>query len=407
MVSAIATATIAPAIGLTGTGTAAHASVSAPPSVGLEPRVSGLLTSIAAREPATLPTYLARHHSEIASALTGPTAARQVGSWWEGLPSTQRNAIERRAPEFLGNLGGIPFAVRGSANQSLLDARLEQTRAKVSAAGDRVSAALKSELDGLRSIRAALRSPEGAPRRILTAFDPTGPMRAAIAIGDVDRADKVSILVPGMFYTVNGQMGDWTRTAQVLYQSQRSWLKRLGQPNTTVATVAWLDYRTPDLMSVLSLKDARAGASALAETIAGIRASRGSDQPYVSVLAHSYGSTAALLAVQESSVTVNALAVLGSPGSLATSTRALNVTRGHVFVGAALLDPIAGIGYFGTDPGSTGYGSRPLGATGGIDPIDGHLMLPAVGHNGYFVPGTESLRNLALIAIGDCALVTT
>lgn len=70
------------------------------------------------------------------------------------------------------------------------------------------------------------------------------------------------------------------------------------------------------------------------------------------------------------------------------------------------MDPIPGTGYFGTDPGSRDYGARAFGAVGGIDPIDGRPMLPAIGHNGYFSQGTESLRNLALISIGDCALIT-
>jgi pimeloyl-ACP methyl ester carboxylesterase len=231
-------------------------------------------------------------------------------------------------------------------------------------------------------------------------------MRAAIAIGDVDHADDVTILVPGMFYTVAGQMADWTHTAQVLYDAQRAWLKRLGQSSKTVATVAWLGYRTPDLMSVLSLTDAREGATMLEEAVEGIRAARGTHQPYLSIVAHSYGSTAALLAAQDAGTQLDALAVVGSPGSVATSVHELNVPADRVFVGAALLDPIAGSGYFGTDPGSHDYGARPLGAVGGIDPIDGKVMLPAFGHNGYFAPGTESLRNLALIAIGDCSLVT-
>jgi hypothetical protein len=34
-------------------------------------------------------------------------------------------------------------------------------------------------------------------------------------------------------------------------------------------------------------------------------------------------------------------------------------------------------------------------------------MLPSVGHNSYFAAGTESLRNLALVAIGDGSLATT
>jgi hypothetical protein len=402
--SAIATSAVAAPNGSFNPDATAHTSAIAAPAANRAPHVSAVLASIQHADPAALPSYLAGNKQQIMSTLAVPGVASQVGSWWNSLGQTQRRSIERNAPALLGNLSGIPMTVRDTANQSVLRRQLDETRRKIRSAG--ASAKLTATLDGLRSVASALRSPAGAPKRTLTTFDTTGPMRAAIAIGDVDHADDVSILVPGMFYTVSGQMADWTHTAQVLYDTQRAWLKRLGQSNKTVATVAWLGYRTPDLMSVLSLADARDGATMLEEAIAGIRAARGTHQPYLSIVAHSYGSTAALLAAQNGDTELDALAVVGSPGSVATSVHELNVPADRVFVGAALLDPIAGSGYFGTDPGSRDYGARPFGAVGGIDPIDGSVMLPAFGHNGYFAPGTESLRNLALITIGDCSLVT-
>jgi hypothetical protein len=402
--SAIATSAVAAPNGSFNPDATAHTSAIAAPAANRAPQVSAVLASIQHADPAALPSYLAGNKQQIMSTLAVPGVASQVGSWWNSLGQTQRRSIERNAPALLGNLSGIPMTVRDTANQSVLRRQLDETRRKIRSAG--ASAKLTATLDGLRSVASALRSPAGAPKRTLTTFDTTGPMRAAIAIGDVDHADDVSILVPGMFYTVSGQMADWTHTAQVLYDTQRAWLKRLGQSNKTVATVAWLGYRTPDLMSVLSLADARDGATMLEEAIAGIRAARGTHQPYLSIVAHSYGSTAALLAAQNGDTELDALAVVGSPGSVATSVHELNVPADRVFVGAALLDPIAGSGYFGTDPGSRDYGARPFGAVGGIDPIDGSVMLPAFGHNGYFAPGTESLRNLALITIGDCSLVT-
>lgn len=404
--SAIATSAVAAPNGSFNPDATSHTSALVAPAVNRGPHVTAVLASIQHTDPAALPAYLAGNKQHILSTLTGRGAASQVGGWWSGLDQAERRSIERSAPELLGNLGGIPMTVRDTANQSLLRKQLDETSRKIRSARGAASAKLTATLDGLRSIATALRGPAGGPRRTLTTFDTTGSMRAAIAIGDVDHADDVSILVPGMFYSVAGQMADWTHTAQLLYDTQRAWLKRLGQSKKTVATVAWLGYRTPDLMSVLSLTDARDGAAMLEEAVAGIRAARGTHQPYLSIVAHSYGSTAALLAVQDGDTELDALAVVGSPGSVATSVHELNVPANRVFVGAALLDPIAGSGYFGTDPGSHDYGARPFGAVGGIDPIDGTVMLPAFGHNGYFAPGTESLRNLALIAIGDCSLVT-
>ncbi|MFP3415843.1 alpha/beta hydrolase, partial [Bacillus sp. SIMBA_074] len=99
-------------------------------------------------------------------------------------------------------------------------------------------------------------------------------------------------------------------------------------------------------------------------TLEGIRALRTSDQPYLSVFAHSYGSTAALMALERHSVTVDALALMGSPGSTAQSVAGLSVTGGNVFVGEAPLDPVVDSAFFGSDPGSPSYGAKKMGVSG-------------------------------------------
>ena len=92
-----------------------------------------------------------------------------------------------------------------------------------------------------------------------------------------------------------------------------------------------------------------------------LQAIRGADQPYVSVIAHSYGSTAALMALTEYNFEVDALALVGSPGSPAKSVSQLHVRDGNVFVGEAAWDPIPNSAYFGSDPGSASYGAKPMG----------------------------------------------
>jgi hypothetical protein len=41
-----------------------------------------------------------------------------------------------------------------------------------------------------------------------------------------------------------------------------------------------------------------------------------------------------------------------------------------------------------------------------VDPITRGTLGPAVGHNGYFAPGSEAMRNLALVGIGRGGDVT-
>ena len=135
-------------------------------------------------------------------------------------------------------------------------------------------------------------------------------------------------------------------------------------------------------------------------------ASRGDDQPYLSVLSHSYGSTAALLSLEEDAVSVDALALVGSPGSPARTVHDLHVTDGNVWVGAADWDPIPASGVFGSQPTSVEYGAHRFSVASGTDPVTGEALAGAVTHNDYFSPGGSSLRNLALIGIGEGDQVT-
>ena len=48
-------------------------------------------------------------------------------------------------------------------------------------------------------------------------------------VGDLQTADFVSFMVPGMFFTVDGQMVDWTVISQDLYKEQVDWIHTLGK----------------------------------------------------------------------------------------------------------------------------------------------------------------------------------
>jgi hypothetical protein len=61
--------------------------------------------------------------------------------------------------------------------------------------------------------------------------------------------------------------------------------------------------------------------------------------------------------------------------------------------------------FFGSDPSAPSYGAHPMGVSGGTDPITGEKLAQSVGHNEYFDPGTESIRNMALIGIDHADLV--
>ena len=79
---------------------------------------------------------------------------------------------------------------------------------------------------------------------------------------------------------------------------------------------------------------------------------------------------------------------------------------GNVYVGEAAWDPVPNSAYFGSDPGAKSYGAKPLGVGGGVDALTQAALASSIGHNEYFSPGTESMRNFALIGIGQGQYVT-
>ncbi|ROP64589.1 alpha/beta hydrolase [Curtobacterium sp. ZW137] len=326
----------------------------------------------------------------VATAMDHPPTAAEVTTWWSGLGSADRARLERDAPVVVGNLDGVPYTVRDHVNRAVLAAGL----------ADPHTAASESAMLG--QVRESLHRVADTPPKSLITLDTRGAGRAAIAIGDLDTAADVTVVVPGMFFTVTGQMVDFTATAGDLYAEQAT-LAPVAAPasGTGVAVVAWMGYRTPDLSNILSLDLAKTGAARLERTVDGIRELRDGQQPRLGIVAHSYGSTTALMALASGHMSADSLTVLGSPGSDVTNASELAVSSGEVFVGGAHWDPIAGSGYFGTDPGVAGFGSTILDLAGGVDPEDaGDLFRRPVGHNDYLKPGTASLHDVALIAVG-------
>ncbi len=138
-----------------------------------------------------------------------------------------------------------------------------------------------------------------------------------------------------------------------------------------------------------------------------MQAVRPASTPYITVIAHSYGSTAALIELQKGDVTVNALALIGSPGAAVQTASSLSVSHDNVFVGEAAWDPIVNTAFYGSDPGSSSFGAKTMDVAATTDPITGKKLAAAVGHLGYFDTGTTAMRNLALIGLGQGSLVTT
>ncbi|CAM5294251.1 Alpha/beta hydrolase OS=Leifsonia shinshuensis OX=150026 GN=HNR13_002592 PE=4 SV=1 [Leifsonia shinshuensis] len=360
--------------------------------------------SIRTVDPAALPGYLGTHSTELDRLLTSPPAAADISRLWKQLDPARQAALVKSAPHVIGNLEGVPYDVRGKANVLDLDRTIASATSTLHGErGKTERIALKRQLTTLGNVRTALKKKDGV-QRTLVSLDTSADARAAIVVGDLRTARYVSVLVPGMYMSVGEQVEAWAGVAQNLYTEQTGFLKRFlgsrshgGAPG--VAVVAWMGYQTPVLTNIGGLDLARQGADSLERTLIGLKSLRQANPPYLSVLAHSYGSTAALLALEKGTVTVDALALMGSPGSDAQSVHQLGVRDGNVFVGEASMDPIVNSAFFGSDPGSPSYGAKRMGVGGATDPITHASLSGSSGHNEYFTAGTECMRNLALIGI--------
>lgn len=367
---------------------------------------AALLEQFSALPASPLATFVQDHPDAVSALLATPIAPSVISNWWASMGSGAQHKLIDTTPQLIGNLDGVPYEIRGLANNVYLGETIIRLEKKLSSGvGRGMNVDVTNHLNMLIHIRDALHAKSGDPRRTLIGLDTVSPGRAAIVIGDVESADFVSYLIPGMFFTIDGQVDDWANTATTLYHDQTQWLARLGQSSKTVATVAWIGYQTPHLLNVGSLTLADEGAGYLANAIKGLQSLRGTSQPYISIMAHSYGSTAALIALQGGDIKVDALAIVGSPGSSAQSASALNVRNGNVYVGEAGWDPVVNSAFYGSDPGCAAYGAHRMSVSGGTDAITRTTLSASYGHNEYFQPGSESMRNFALIGIDEGGLV--
>lgn len=378
------------------------------PGASVALRGTKLLQELSLLSVSNVSEFLESNPASVAGLLEQPPPATAVSTWWGALDRDHRAAVALASPQLVGNLEGVPYATRDAANRAFLADTIRSLGDVVANpdSGRTIVDLAERKLVMLDSIAVALHSEPSEPARTLLSLDVEGQGRAAIVLGDLGTADYVSYLIPGMFFTIENQMSDWAGAASDLYVEQLEWLERFDETDSTVASIAWIGYPTPNLTNVGGIGNAEIGRDSLASSIIGLQTLRAGDEPYLTIVGHSYGSTAALLALAEYDFEIDALALVGSPGSPQRSVDDLNVRNGNVWVGEAPWDPIPNSAYFGSDPGSASYGAHKMGVTGGTDPITRTALLGSSGHNEYFTVGTESMRNFALISIGRGDLVT-
>jgi hypothetical protein len=322
-------------------------------------------SDLLARVPLTVPVGT----SEVPAG-RGP---EEVAAWWAGLPAGAQLAAIRTAPAAVGGLDGIPAWARDRANRLVLAQVLHDPRTPPYAAFTA----------GVVSRRVA--AEEAAGRQVQLQLLDLGGDRVVLALGDLDSADAVALVVPGIFTSPADDLDGLTRTARSVAVAARA-----AAPDVAVATAVWLGYRTPSTVpAIVTRAAAGRGGAALAAALDGLRAARsatGSPPPRTTVLAHSYGTVVVDEAADaEGFLAADAVVLLGSPG-MEQDAQSLEVPE--VYDAASPRDPISWLGWFGGGTWSERYGSTGLPGEA------------SMGHSDYYQPDHPTLAAIGEVVAG-------
>jgi hypothetical protein len=304
----------------------------------------------------------------------GRSPEQDVAGWWAGLSTGAQLAAIRGAPAAIGALDGVPAWARDRANRLVLDRALHDRGLSTSAA------------DTARAVAERIGIEEAAGRRVQLQLLDIEDDEVVLAIGNLDTADAVGLLVPGVFNTPGDDLDGLTADARAVATAART-----AGPGLEVATVVWLGYRTPGNPWEMGTRFAAwRGGPALSRALDGMAAARvasGAPLPRTTLLAHSYGTVVLDEAADEPGrLAADAVVLLGSPGMEPTGAAGLEAPE--VYDTAAVGDLISWLGWFGTGTYEPRFGSTALPGE------------PLMGHSDYYDPDYPTLAAIGEVVAG-------
>jgi hypothetical protein len=367
-----------------------------------------------------------------------------VFAWWNGLTPAERNALMIADPDLVGNTNGIPTGDRHEANVSAVQRDIEHLLG-LQASGHELSPSEQRWLENAQSIEVALANASSGTYASLDieayvmAYQPHafgGDGIAAVAYGDPDTADHTAVYVPGIMQD-GTQIDENGLQALNLYEETLTSMAAEDPPRAgSVSTIAWIGYDSPnfnpesmwpwdlgasggDVAHTLTEANAQAGGVALSQFVDGLNSTHtGGDQPHLTVIGHSYGSTTSSYAAA-GGMDADSLVLIGSPGASEGVHHASDLTMptGQVFVGAADHDPVTWLGGedgllpgswddglgLGADPSQSDFGAHNFAVDNGEEFHGSGLVTTGFmeNHTNYFDDGNPALANMADIVSGN------
>ena len=312
--------------------------------------------------------------------------AEDTAAWWSVLSTAQQLAAIARDPAAVGALPGVPAWARDRANRLVL--------ARTMAGGN------EAHRDTATAVAQEVSDRETAGEQVQLLELDVEEGLVALGLGDLDTADSIGLLVPGVGNDVASDLDGVADDATVVAAAAQT-----AAPGLAVATVAWLSYRTPPGLRKAgnpSARHARAGGQALDATLDGLAAARratGAPPAHTLVSGHSYGTLVVeAAAAVEGPLPAQVVALLGSPGMQGVAAdlevpEVYQATGGddwirHVPVGADVLEGLTDTGFtrgyplFENPTGSPDYGATAL-------PVD-----ESMGHSDYYEPDHPTVAAL-------------
>ncbi|RZS30607.1 alpha/beta hydrolase family protein [Herbihabitans rhizosphaerae] len=326
------------------------------------------------------------------------TNPKTVAAWWLGLDKATQDHLIGHQYRTIGNLNGVSAVARDQANRIALEEGSHSSDPRVRANAISIQDALDK--------RTAQFEKQGVPVQLLAYERDAFPHDAkfAIAIGNVDTANNVSVLVPGL-NTTNASASSLSGHAAAIYNATHNL-----DPTQSTATIAWFGYDPPNNerspagnYDVQKEDISRAAGGALARDVAGIRATNAAvsgQDPHITAIGHSYGSNVVSRAAHDHHLQANDLVLVGSVGAgdgINSVEDYPDQYDGHVYSGAETDDGIRHNGRVlnghGGDPNSPDFGARVFDAESENTGADAH--------SNYFDSNSHNtLRNIGSIASG-------
>lgn len=351
--------------------------------------------------------YVSAADAATLASLADADSPAEVAAIWDTLTDAQKEHCIQTYPGFIGNLEGVPYEYRIAAN----------TRMLKQADGVEWGEPLDTTIDRLLT---EYRERDGLPIA-LNLWDKNQPTAAVLYVDGysfdpenptdpLNGVENLNVLIGGMMSEA-GQIRDWSQSARDLN----------AVTNGKSATIAWFGYDTPNFATVGSSEQARVGAELLTNALRGLDLAA-PEGARTTVIAHSYGTTTAFLAVGSASdnLGVDNLISLGSAG-LTDQALGEDPGRGMDFSGTALFatrgpndwvslfgrtfsdhsidpDSLEGVTTFQSDGEHLADGSYLDYTPGHGTHSEANLPIGAVVNDGgYLQDGSESFANIANI----------